>query len=153
MSIRDDFVPPQYLVWCKKMQDSAPVPLDENTARSILETSLGHKVEEVFASFNWTPIGSASIGQVYRATLHNRREVAVKVQVPGIEAAFRGDLNTARAFCKLALPQFVKSLDETERQFLTEFDYTRHAPVYGREGMGRRRGGERRLIVNLTRHA
>jgi aarF domain-containing kinase len=127
MSIRDDFVPPQYLEWCKKMQDSAPVPLDEATARSIFETSLGRRVEEVFSVFNWTPIGSASIGQVYRATLHNGRDVAVKVQVPGIEDSFRADLNTARAFCRLALPQFVKSLDETERQFLTEFDYTREA--------------------------
>jgi aarF domain-containing kinase len=45
------------------------------------------------------------------------------VQYPGIEAKFRGDLETMKSFCELAQPQHVKPLEEIEKQFLTEFDY------------------------------
>ena len=42
------------------------------------------------------PVAAASIGQVYRATLHDGREVAVKVQYPGIRKAVRSDMQNMR---------------------------------------------------------
>jgi len=123
MSIRDDFVPEPYLTWCKEMQDQAPVILEEGAARKIIEENLGRPIGECFAEFDDNPIGSASIGQVHQAKLHDGREVAVKVMHPGSEKLFRSDLKTLRYFCEIAMPQFVPGLDEIERQFLTEFDY------------------------------
>ena len=54
--------------------------------------SCGEPLKRVFAEFDEVPVAAASIGQVYRARLQDGREVAVKVQYPGIDAAVRADL-------------------------------------------------------------
>ena len=82
-SVRDDFIPEQYMVWCKEMQDESPCILSDGQAREIIESSLGRPIHELFASFDDKACGSASIGQVHKAILHDGREVAVKVQFPG----------------------------------------------------------------------
>ena len=80
--------------------------------------------DEVFSSFDDAPIGIASIGQVHRAVLRATGEVvAVKIQLPDIEMCFRSDISTISYFCQLALPQFVPTFAEMEKQFCTEFDY------------------------------
>jgi len=63
--------------------------------RRVVESELGKPVAELFATWDDEPLASASIGQVHRATLHGGREVAVKVQHPGIERAIESDLNNA----------------------------------------------------------
>ena len=60
--------------------------------RALVEEELGAPVTELFASFEERPFASASIGQVHRARLHDGREVAVKVQHPGIARAMESDL-------------------------------------------------------------
>jgi predicted unusual protein kinase regulating ubiquinone biosynthesis (AarF/ABC1/UbiB family) len=74
-----------------QLRDDAP-KVDFPKMRKVLETDLGGPVSKVFASFDETPIAAASIGQVYRATTHDGREVAVKVQYPGIAEAVETDL-------------------------------------------------------------
>lgn len=64
---------------------------DWSAVQVVLTQELGG-VEPHFASFDPSPIASASIGQVHRATLHDGSEVAVKVQHPGIEQAVESDL-------------------------------------------------------------
>ena len=127
MSIREDYLPPQYLEWTTKMQSEAPVVFSGDEARSIIESefAIGEKVwSEIFSDFNPVPIGSASIGQVYKARLRSSGEwIAIKVQSPNVESQFRADLKACKAFCQIALPHLVVSLEEIERQFLTEFDY------------------------------
>lgn len=54
-------------------------------------------------------------------------EVVVKVQYPGVEGLFRGDFKMTRRFCEMAQPEHLPFVDETERQFLTEFDYVLEA--------------------------
>ncbi|GAB5362505.1 hypothetical protein AAMO2058_000802800 [Amorphochlora amoebiformis] len=126
-TVSNDTVPPQYLKWCQEMQDEVPTPFKKGQARKLVEESLGRPIEEIFASFDDLPCGSASIGQVHHAILKDGTEVAVKIQYPGIERKFRSDLGNIIRFCQLAMPQHVKPLREIEKQFMTEFDYVDEA--------------------------
>lgn len=81
----------QYQAAMGRLRDSAPtVPFSK--MRAVIEADLGGRIGSLFISFDEVPIGSASIGQVYRATLPGGREVAVKVQYPGVDRAVRADL-------------------------------------------------------------
>ncbi len=62
--------------------DVRPVPAEG--VRQVLEAELGEPVESAFASFDFTPLAAASIGQTHRATLVDGTPVVVKIQRPGI---------------------------------------------------------------------
>ena len=63
--------------------------------RALVESELGAPLERLFATWDDVPLASASIGQVHRAVLEDGREVAVKVQHPGIAKAMESDLANA----------------------------------------------------------
>ncbi len=93
-----------------------------------LERELGRPLHDVFAEFDETPVAAASIGQVYRARLHDGRSVAVKVQYPGIDAAVRADLKNLAMMLKLSkrvLPTTAADdfLDGLQMRFAEELDY------------------------------
>jgi len=83
-----------------KLRDAAP-NVSFRQMRRVIEDDLEEPISEVFASFDETPIAAASIGQVYRATLHDGREVAVKVQYPGVAAAVRADMQNLDMIMRL----------------------------------------------------
>ncbi|CAE7824476.1 ABC1K3, partial [Symbiodinium necroappetens] len=125
---RDDYIPPQYLAWAKKLQDEAPVSLSSTEARQFIAAELGlsepQGLDAVFEDWSPLPIGSASIGQVYLAKLRSSRErVAVKVQMPGAEHLFRVDIKTLKLFTSFAFPWAVDHMNELEAMFESEFDY------------------------------
>ncbi|MGK2938863.1 MAG: ABC1 kinase family protein [Solirubrobacteraceae bacterium] len=73
------------------LRDDAPqVPFKD--IEKVLKKDLGGKVSDHFAEFDEEAIAAASIGQVYRATTHEGRDVAVKVQYPGVAEAVETDL-------------------------------------------------------------
>jgi predicted unusual protein kinase regulating ubiquinone biosynthesis (AarF/ABC1/UbiB family) len=74
-----------------RLQADAP-PMDRALAEEIVHADLGRPVDELFAEFTAEPMAAASIGQVHRATMHNGRQVAVKIQYPGVAEAIRHDL-------------------------------------------------------------
>jgi len=74
-----------------RLQANAP-PMDAQLAIEIVEADLGCRVGDLFSDFGQAPMAAASIGQVHRATLHDGRQVAVKVQYPGVAEAIRHDL-------------------------------------------------------------
>lgn len=74
-----------------QMQQDAP-PMSFELVSGVVERELGGPPEDVFASFETEPMAAASIGQVHRAVTHDGREVAVKVQYPGVDEAIRADL-------------------------------------------------------------
>src|SRR6201996_4983353 len=70
--------------------------------RKVCEGELGEPLSDVFDEFDEEPIAAASIGQVYHAVLSNGREVAVKVQYPGVAAAVRADMQNLGLILRLA---------------------------------------------------
>lgn len=83
-----------------KLRDAAP-KVAFREMRKVIEEELDDPLEEVFARFDEEPIAAASIGQVYRARLHDGREVAVKVQYPGVAAAVRADMSNLGLIMRL----------------------------------------------------
>lgn len=75
-----------------QLQDRVP-PFPTAEAKRIIEYELMHPIDEVFQSIEDQPVAAASIAQVHFAITRDGREVAVKVLRPGIEAAFRRDLD------------------------------------------------------------
>lgn len=92
LSTRPDFVPAPYIASLERMQDAVST-VDAATMRGIIESELGVRINKLFASFDDTPIGSASLSQVYSATLRDGRPVAVKVQRPDVATMLREDLD------------------------------------------------------------
>ena len=76
----------------------------------MIERDLGDRIAELFADFDPDAAAAASIGQVYRARLHDGRAVAVKVQYPGIASAVRADLQNLRLLIRAAR-RFAPGLD------------------------------------------
>ena len=78
-----------------KLQKDAP-PLSAEKVHRVLDGQLGTKWRDRFASFDDTPVASASIGQVHKGVWADGRDVAVKIQYPGADEALRADLKTMR---------------------------------------------------------
>jgi len=110
-----------------KLRDAAPT-VSFRQMRRVIEDDLEEPIEAVFASFQEEPIAAASIGQVYRATLHDGRDVAVKVQYPGVAGAVRADLQNLEMIMRL-LRRMTPGLDvkaiaeEIRERIGEELDY------------------------------
>jgi predicted unusual protein kinase regulating ubiquinone biosynthesis (AarF/ABC1/UbiB family) len=92
-----------------ELRDSAP-KVSFKEMRKVMESEFDDPLDEVFAQFDTEPIAAASIGQVYHATLHDGREVAVKVQYPGVASAVRADLKNLGMIMRL-LSRMAPELD------------------------------------------
>ncbi|SPM30704.1 ABC1 kinase family protein [Mycobacterium terramassiliense] len=77
-----------------QLQADAP-PMEPALAKKVLSEDLGRHPNDLFAEFANEPMAAASIGQVHRAVLHDGRDVAVKIQYPGVAHAIRSDLANA----------------------------------------------------------
>jgi predicted unusual protein kinase regulating ubiquinone biosynthesis (AarF/ABC1/UbiB family) len=110
-----------------KLRDSAPTVSFKQMCR-VIEEDLEAPIDEVFSSFQREPIAAASIGQVYRGTLRDGREVAVKVQYPGVAGAVRADLQNLDLIMRV-LRRMTPGLDveaiaeEIRERIVEELDY------------------------------
>eukprot|EP00592_Proboscia_alata_P001393 CAMPEP_0194376026 /NCGR_PEP_ID=MMETSP0174-20130528/24548_1 /TAXON_ID=216777 /ORGANISM="Proboscia alata, Strain PI-D3" /LENGTH=584 /DNA_ID=CAMNT_0039156561 /DNA_START=375 /DNA_END=2129 /DNA_ORIENTATION=+ len=96
--------------------------------KTIEEETPGRRLEDTFSSFDAKPLGSASIGQVHRATLRSTgQEVAVKVQYPEAQELFTKDIHAIRFLCEKFAPEQVCTLEALEGQNKAELDYTNEA--------------------------
>ncbi|HEY8379729.1 MAG TPA: AarF/ABC1/UbiB kinase family protein [Nannocystis sp.] len=90
-SIAGDLLPKELADALRSLQREAP-PVDFSVIAAQIEAELGAPPEALFRRFDPVPFASASIGQVHRATTDDGREVVVKVQYPGVDAAVDSDL-------------------------------------------------------------
>ena len=101
LSTRRDLVPADIADELALLQDQvAPFPGSE--ARTIVERELKSSIGSLYASFDESPLASASIAQVHAATLHDGHEVVVKVLRPGIDAQIARDVKLLRSLGELA---------------------------------------------------
>src|SRR3954449_11880089 len=110
-----------------ELRDAAPkVRFDD--MKKVIEEELEEPLDEVFSEFDTDPIAAASIGQVYRGTLRDGRDVAVKVQYPGVAGAVRADMQNLGLILRL-LKRVAPGLDakaiadEVRKRINEELDY------------------------------
>lgn len=96
LSTRSDLIRIELARELSNLQDRVDT-LPFETMERVLEDALGASSDTLFATFNTTPIASASLSQVYRATLPDGQQVAVKIQRPGVEKVIESDLSLMRA--------------------------------------------------------
>ena len=140
LSIRTDLIPELYALELRQLQDAVP-PFDSEEAFKILRTEFGvFDLSTIFSTLSDKPVASASIGQVYRGTLaSNGKEVAVKVQRPGILSEIALDLYVLRLLTPIQtilqnavngiettqedIDIAISLVDEWGRGFVAETDY------------------------------
>ncbi|KAJ3075704.1 hypothetical protein HDU99_001482, partial [Rhizoclosmatium hyalinum] len=142
---RNDILSEEYIEKLRQLEDKVPPSMTGEEARGVIKRALGLKsLDDVFLDFSDEPIGSASIGQVHKATLKsNGKTVAIKVQSPNAEQLFKNDVSAAkyvdsmfdlmtfvsyltcdnRGLFTLFVPDQSIFFDEIEKQFANEFDY------------------------------
>jgi predicted unusual protein kinase regulating ubiquinone biosynthesis (AarF/ABC1/UbiB family) len=106
-------------------------PIDAALIRARIEAELGRAIDQVFATFDDTPLAAASLAQVHAATLLDGTHVAVKVQVPGIEDVIEADIAALRAISGAIgdVPgiDLATLADELSRALAGELDYVAEA--------------------------
>jgi predicted unusual protein kinase regulating ubiquinone biosynthesis (AarF/ABC1/UbiB family) len=129
--IDTEFLPPEYRELYQEklsaLRSEAP-PMPWKTVKSVLEEEWDEPVEDLFEDFSQEAAAAASIGQVHRAVMLDGREVAVKVQYPGVAKALRADMQNAGMIMRLA-KALAPGLDakaaaeELKQRVLEELDY------------------------------
>jgi ubiquinone biosynthesis protein len=134
LSTRADLLSDAHIEALARLQDDVePVPFDE--IRTVVEEDLGARVSNVFERFDEVPIASASLGQVHHAVMRDGREVAVKVQRPGIRETVARDLEVLHGVASMLDDHtdageryhFDEMIEEFERSLARELDYRREA--------------------------
>lgn len=100
LATRRDLLPPQIADELARLQDQV-VPFSGEEAHAMVGRILDCPLEAVFASFDITPLASASIAQVHGAVLLDGREVVVKILRPNLERIVRRDLDLLRLLARL----------------------------------------------------
>ncbi|TWW69013.1 atypical kinase COQ8A, mitochondrial isoform X1 [Takifugu flavidus] len=132
LSIQDDaFINPQLAKIFDRVRQSADfMPIKQMTRA--LNSDLGPNWRDKLESFEERPFAAASIGQVHLARLKDGREVAMKIQYPGVAQSINSDVNNLMTVLNMsnALPEglFPEHLiDVTRRELSLECDYIREA--------------------------
>ncbi|MGZ8980311.1 MAG: ABC1 kinase family protein [Burkholderiaceae bacterium] len=123
----EDVLPPEFAQALAVLRSSAaPMPRDQ--LHRVLGREYGKGWERRFAEFNDEPIAAASIGQVHRARTRDGRDLALKIQYPGVAKSITSDVDNVAALLRMAnvLPLGIDVrgiANEAKRQLQQESDY------------------------------
>ena len=127
-----DFLPDEYRELYQeqlaKLRTSAPAMPWEKVSKVLEEEYRDERIDELFSDIETEAFAAASIGQVHRATLHDGRAVAVKVQYPGVADALEADLQNMGMIVRLGRA-LAPGLDpkaiaaEVRERVMEELDY------------------------------
>ena len=133
MSTRPDLFPPHVIAALSRLQDDVGAFAWRHVERAF-QLDFGRDPDELFTRFERTPIASASVAQVHRATLPDGTVVAVKVRRPGLPALVGFDLTAMRVVARIValvpaarLMAPVESVDEFGRAIRAQIDFTLEA--------------------------
>ena len=134
LSTRPDVLPPAYLAGLTRLQDKVE-PFAFEEVERIVNVELGVRMSKAFTDFDATPMATASLGQVHRATLRDGRLVAVKVQRPGMREQVAADLEALGDIAQFmdshteagARYRFSALLAEFRKSLIRELDYRKEA--------------------------
>jgi predicted unusual protein kinase regulating ubiquinone biosynthesis (AarF/ABC1/UbiB family) len=127
-----DGLPPEAQAALATLQADVP-PMAPSLAERVVREELGADPEKLFLDWDPVPKAAASIGQVHKAVMPDGREVAVKVQYPGVDKAIRSDLDNAELlygmFAAFALRNMDvhAMVDELRARMGDELDYRKEA--------------------------
>jgi predicted unusual protein kinase regulating ubiquinone biosynthesis (AarF/ABC1/UbiB family) len=134
----DDILPPQLAeILARLRADAQHMPARQ--LDQLLLREWGKDWRRRFRHFDVRPIAAASIGQVHRATTADGREVALKIQYPGIRASIDSDVDNVATLIRLsglvpASLDLAPMLAEAKRQLHEEADYAREADCLAQFG-------------------
>lgn len=133
LSTRPDLLSASYIEELSTLQDEVP-PVSWSEVEVLIRQQLKQPLEETFTTINPVPVAAGSIAQTHRATLKDGREVALKVQRPGIDVTVARDIALIQGIADLvARTEFgqsyeIKSIaDEFIKALEAELDFTREA--------------------------
>ena len=124
-----DFLPAELTQVMARLRDNAH-HMPPQQLQKVLTTQWGKDWRTRFRRFEPRPIAAASIGQVHRATTHDGRDLAIKVQYPGVRESIDADIDNVATLLRVSglLPReldIAPLLAEAKRQLADEADYLR----------------------------
>lgn len=128
LSTRIDALPEDIIKELVRLQDKVP-PFSGITAERIITHALGQPVEQVFRSFDSSPLASASIAQVHAATLFDGRAVVIKVLRPNVQKMIERDVSLLKSIANLAHQYWKPSRQFKPREIVREFEHSLFAEL------------------------
>jgi predicted unusual protein kinase regulating ubiquinone biosynthesis (AarF/ABC1/UbiB family) len=127
----EDVLPPEFAQALAVLRAQA-TPMPSQQLRRVIGREYGKGWERRFSAFDFEPIAAASIGQVHRATTSDGRELALKIQYPGVARSIASDVDNVAALLRLfnVLPADLDvggMASEAKRQLAQEADYLSEA--------------------------
>jgi len=136
LSTRPDLLPAAYIDELSMLQDDVP-PVNWADIEVVIRQQLPQSLESTFTTIDPRPVAAGSIAQTHKAILIDGREVAIKVQRPGIDAIVAQDISLIRGVADLVsrtefgqmydidslAEEFTKAL-EAELDFIREASFT-----------------------------
>ncbi|MEJ6609468.1 MAG: AarF/ABC1/UbiB kinase family protein [Paracoccaceae bacterium] len=122
-------LPPEFAQILARLRSEAE-PMPPSQLKKVLTQYWGPQWLQQFASFDVRPIAAASIGQVHRAKTKDGRELALKIQYPGIRKSIDSDVDNIAMLIKISglLPKgldIASLLDQAKQQLHDEAQYQR----------------------------